>query len=156
MAARVFLFVPLLFAACGTVRDWRELRTEPMTLGECFDGIEHVAQREFVSDGAVSDRGLGIWQSRWRQRMLERNFPGRFRLRVEVMLDEGTTATGWPIRYVVEQERVDDLRRSLQPREEDWSSTGQDKEKEALLGERLVRRLAPKSTAIPVTRRPGT
>jgi hypothetical protein len=88
--------------------------------------------------------------------MLERSFPGRYRLRVEVLLDERSAATGWPVRYVVEQEKVEDLRRSLDPREEDWSSTGQDKEKEVLLGERLVRRLAPKSTAIPTARRSGT
>jgi hypothetical protein len=40
---------------------------------------------------------------------------------------------------------VKDLGRSRQPREEDWSDDGQDREKESILGEKLVRRLAPKA-----------
>jgi hypothetical protein len=155
MIRRCFPFVPLLFAACGTVRDWRELKTEPMTFADCYDGIVHVASRDLSTDASVSDRGLGIWQSRWRAKGFERNFTGRYRLRVEVLVDEGTAKDGWPIRYVVEQQKVEDLRRSMDPREEDWEDAGQDREAEAILGERLLRRLAPKATAIPM-RRPAS
>lgn len=145
MLARTLWSFPLLFAACGTVHDWRELRSDPMPIGQCFDGIVEMASTEFVVDQSVTDRGEGIYQSRWKVRVLPNRHAARNRLRVEVLLDEGSAATGWPLRFVVEQEAVDDLRRDLEPREEDWSSDGQDKEKETLFGERLLRRLAPKS-----------
>ena len=128
------------------MRDWRELKTAPMTLGECMDGVVHVAKGAgFMSDDSVTDRGMGIWQSRWRGRVMRPSGnPARYRLYLEVLVEEGSAADGWPIRYTVDQEKVDDLRRSIEPREEDWSSTSQDSETEAILGEAFVRRLAPK------------
>jgi hypothetical protein len=146
MRARCLSFVPFLFASCGLVREWRELQTAPMTIGECFDGINFVATGAgFASDGSVTDRGLGTWQSRWRFRVLRPSGrPARYRVHAEILVDEGSAAKGWPIRFAVDQEKVEDLRRSMDPREEDWSPDGQDKETEATLGEALVRRLAPK------------
>lgn len=146
MPPRAVLFLPLLLsAACGTVRDWRELRSGPMSYGECFDGLVHVANGAgFTADGSATDRGLGIWQSRWRFRTLPPvGRPARYRLYAEILVDEGSPATGWPIRFAVDQQQVTDLRRSIDPREEDWSKAGQDRETEAILGEALVRRLAP-------------
>ncbi|MBX3463888.1 MAG: hypothetical protein KF830_12020 [Planctomycetes bacterium] len=145
-AARV---VPLLlsFAACGTITDWRELRSAPMKYADCYDGLVFIAQRDgFSADSLACDRGLGTWQSRWRERQIGLGRPGRYRLRAEVLIDEGSDQAGWPIRYVIEQQKVKDLRQSLQPQEGDWSPDGQDREREAILGEKLVRRLAPKST----------
>jgi hypothetical protein len=157
MVSRCFVCLLLfLFASCGAIRDWRELRTDPMPIGECYDGIVFVVAKDLVSDTSVSDRGLGIWQSRWRTRYLERNQVARARLRVEIDIDEGSAKAGWPIRYIVEQEKVKDLRRDLDPREEDWSSMEQDKEAEVLIGERLVRKLAPKSLAAPQQERPAS
>lgn len=116
-----------------------------MTFGECYDGLEFIATHDgFGRDTLTSDRGLGTWQSRWRERELGLGRPGRYRLRAEILIDEGSTQTGWPIRYAIDQEKVKDLARSRQPREEDWSTDGQDREREAILGEKLVRRLAPK------------
>jgi len=136
----------LSFAACGTVTDWRELKSAPMTFGACYDGLTFIATRDgFQIDTLASDRGIGTWQSRWRERQLGLNRPGRYRLRAEVMIEEGSTEAGWPIRYAVEQQQVKDLGRSRQPREEDWSGDGQDRERETIFGEKLVRRLAPKA-----------
>jgi hypothetical protein len=148
MSARCWSLFPLLFVACGTVHDWRELRTDPMTLAEAYEGIAFVASGDgFLNDASVSDRGLGTWQSRWKQRTLENRHPGRFRLRAEVLLDQGSAANGWPIRYAILQQTVKDLRRSVTPQEDDWSNNGQDREREAILGEKLFRRLAPKGMA---------
>jgi hypothetical protein len=143
MRACCLLVLPFLFTSCGLLRSWRELDTSPMTYGECFDGVEHVAKGAgFTSDGSVTDRGLGIWQSRWRYRVLPPvGRPARYRLYLEVLVDEGSPQKGWPIRYAVDQEHVEDLRRSVEPREQDWSVTDQDKETEAILGEMLSRRL---------------
>ena len=146
-SARSLLSIPVLFAlcACGTISDWREARSAPMTFGDCFDGLIAIANTSgFTADVSACDRGNGLWQSRWRTRQLERFGYGRYRLRAEVLIDEGSAKTGWPIRYVVEQQRVKDLRNTLDPAEGDWSNDGQDRETEAVFGEKLVRRLCPK------------
>ncbi len=152
MLARCLPLFLLLFTSCMHVRDWRELRTEPMPIGQCYEGLDYIAAAVgFVSDASVSDRGEGIWQSRWRGRVLDdpKRHPARFRLVAEIELDRGSPTTGWPIRFVVEQQWIEDLRKSLNPKEDDWSWKGQDKEAEAILGERLLRRLAPKAVEIP-------
>ena len=150
MFARCWSLFPLLFVACGTVHDWRELRTEPMPIGSAYEGLAFVASGDgFAVDNSKSDRGLGIWQSRWRPRVLDDRHPGRYRLRAEILVDEGSAQTGWPIRYAVEQEKVKDLRKSVSPQEDDWSRNGQDQEREAILGEKLLRRLAPKAVVVP-------
>ena len=154
MSARTMCLFPLLLAACGTVRDWREMRSDPMPIGQCFDGIVEIAGTEFLADVSGTDRGEGLYLSRWRQRVLPNRHPARNRLRLEVLLDEGSAATGWPIRYYIEQETVDDLRRDRDPREEDWSADGQDSEKEVLFGERLLRRIAPQAARAAAPVRP--
>ena len=143
------LLVPLsfVFAGCEVVTNWREIETDPMTFGECYDGLVFIATRDgFTADPMKCDRGVGTWESRWRERQIGLGRPGRFRLRAEVLIDEGTPKEGWPIRFAIDQEKVKDLRKSMQPQEEDWSDDGQDTEREAILGEKLVRRLAPKAT----------
>ena len=144
-----------LLASCSSVRDWRELETEPMSLGQVWNGFTQIAtaRNGWRVDESVTDRGNGLWQSRWKKREMERNFPIRNRLKLEIFLDEGSREKGWLIRYVIEQEKCNDLRRHSNPQEDDWSPDGQDTEGEAILGERLVRRLAPKSVQMP--RRPG-
>jgi len=139
------LFSLFSTSACGTVSDWRELKSAPMAFGDCYAGLIYVANHHgFAPDVSVCDRGLGLWQSRWRLRQLGLNRPGRYRLRAEVMIDEGSTTAGWPIRYVIEQQKVKDLRHSTDPTEDDWSDDYQDRENEAIFGEKLARRLSPK------------
>ena len=139
------LMLPLL-PACGIVRDWRELRTDPMTLGEAYEGLQHIVTKNgYRVDAAASDRGNGTLHTRWRERVLPNRHRARFRVQAEFLIDEGTSAGGWPLRYIIEQQTIKDLRRDVDPREEDWSSAGQDSEGEAILGEQLLRRLAPKA-----------
>jgi len=150
------LFLFSLLASCGTVRDWRELQTEPMSLGEVWTGFTQIATARdgWRVDESATDRGNGYWQSRWKKREMERNFPIRNRLKMEIFVDDGSREEGWLIRYVIEQEKCKDLRRHADPQEDDWSPDGQDSEGEAILGERLVRRLAPRSVQIPERRQP--
>lgn len=134
-----------LFAACGTIIDWREIKSDPMPLAECYDGFVYIADKDgFAADTAACDRGLGTWQSRWRQRQIGLGRAGRYRLRAEILIDEGSTEHGWTIRYAIEQEKVKDLRHSLDPGPSDWSPDGQWGERESLLGEKLARRLTVK------------
>lgn len=139
------LLLLLVVPACGTIHEWCELKSAPMTFGECYDGISFVAKNGgFAADVPKCDRGNGTFQSRWRYRQLGLGRPGRYRLIAEVLLDEGSSKDGWPIRYVVEQQKVKDLRNSMEPTENDWSDDGQDRESETIFGEKLSRRLAPK------------
>lgn len=116
-----------------------------MTIGECYDGIVYIATHDgFRPDAATTDRGYGVWQSRWRERQLGLNRPGRYRLCAEVLVDEGSPEKGWPVRYVIEQQKVKDLQHSRNPVEDDWSGDGQDQEREVLFGEKLIRRIGPK------------
>ncbi|MFK7741649.1 MAG: hypothetical protein AB8H80_15130 [Planctomycetota bacterium] len=144
------LLVSAAMTSCGTVRSWRELKTEPMSIGAAWNGFVQIvtARDGWLSDQSVTDQGLGIWQSRWKKREMERNFPIRNRFYAEFLLDEGSREDGWLIRYYVEQEKCKDLRRHAAPSEEDWSKDGQDQEAETILGQRLIRRLAPKSVEV--------
>jgi hypothetical protein len=139
-------FLLLLANACTTVTDWRELQSAPMTLGECYDGLAFIAQNDgFAPDVSTCDRGNGIWQSRWRMRQVGLNRPGRYRLRAEIIIEEGSKEKGWPLRFAIDQQKVKDLRRSNDPTEDDWSDAGQDGEREAIFGDKLARRLAVKT-----------
>ncbi len=118
------------------------MKSAPMKFGECYDGLVFIANRDgFSPDSLACDRGNGVWQSRWRERQIGLGRPGRYRLRAEILIDEGSAADGWPVRYAIEQQKVKDLRQSLQPQERDWSPDGQDREREVIFGEKLVRRL---------------
>lgn len=146
-SVRRWFSLPLLLAAaaCGTVSDWQEVKSAPMPVGEAYEALIRAANsRGYAPDVPNCDRGDGKWQSRWRQRIQDDRHPGRYRLRAEILLDEGSPQQGWPIRFVIEQQKVKDLRRSLDPTEDDWSSDGQDQEAEAIFAEMLTRRISPK------------
>ena len=106
-----------LLASCGTFRNWRELQTEPMSLGEAWQGwVDIVTSRDgWVVDHSATDRGNGLWQSRWKRREIDRNFPVRSRLCMEILVDDGSRNDGWIVRYVIEQEICEDLRRHQDP-----------------------------------------
>lgn len=146
-SVRLLFLVPLLFASCGVVHNWNEIETAPMSLADCYDSVEFIAVSpgRLRPDTGVCDRGLGIWQSRWRERTLGRFGKGRYRLKAEILIDEGSRTDGWTVRYVVEQQRVEDPRRRDEPTEDDWANDGQDREAEANFGERFRRRVGVKS-----------
>jgi hypothetical protein len=134
-------FLPFVFASCGTVYHWQEIQTQPMTIGAVYDAVEFIAGGAGFASAPECDRGLGIWTSRWRPRSLQLGRPGRFRLKVEILVDKGSAKDGWLIRYLVEQEKVKDLKKSKNPEEKDWSNDGQYQEREATFGDALERRL---------------
>lgn len=146
MKSARWLLLPLsCLAACGTAREWNEMKTAPMTFADVYDGVAFVATTGgMLPDSPNCDRGNGTWQSRWKTRSLEIFGLGRYRLRTEVLLDEGSAKDGWTVRYVVDAEMVKDARRRRDPKDEDWSDAGQDREAEALFAERLQRRIGRK------------
>ncbi|MCA8976910.1 MAG: hypothetical protein KDC98_19460 [Planctomycetes bacterium] len=145
-SARLSLLALLTFTSCGVVHEWNEVQSVPMTLADCYDGIVDTATTVgLVPDISVCDRGLAIWQSKWREVSLRPFGLGRFRLRAEVLLEEGSAERGWVVQFAFEREKVGDPRRERSPIEEDWQADGQDREKEALFGERLRRRVGVKT-----------
>lgn len=72
--------------------------------------------------------------SRWREVTPGFGQSMRQRVRAELVEQKGEgDAVVWQVRLCVERERVKDLAHSLQPREEDWSSDGQDQELEQII-----------------------
>jgi len=129
-------------ASCGTVYNWREVRSGPATQAEVYDAVEYLARTDgFQRSEGECDRGLAVWASRWRYRQIGLGRPGRYKLRAEVLLENGSKEEGWVVRYIIEQQKVKDLGRSLDPAETDWSNDGQDGEREFLFGQRLQMRL---------------
>lgn len=149
MRASLLLVSALPFlASCGTVHDWKELETAPMTYGECYEGLLFIAKNDgFAVDVHGSDRGMGTLQSKWRMRQLSLGRPGRYRLVAEIDVDKGSAQAGWLVRFAIEQQLVKDLRRSNTPEEKDWSKNGQDGEREAIFGEKLQRRIGKPVTS---------
>lgn len=141
------LLLSLGAASCGTARNWSEVRVQSLTFADVYSGIETIAKPEYLPSKDC-DRGLGIWQSRWREVLpgLGQR-PFRFRLRAEI-IEGGSRETGWVVRYIVEQQKVKDLGKFHDNvTEKDWSPNGQDSEREKTFGDRLQRHYT--------SRRPG-
>lgn len=135
------LLLPLLLMACGTARDWREVAVGPTTFANTYQGITRSASADgYLASGPDCDAGLGIYQSRWRHKNLGLGRPGRFRLRAEIQ-EGGSAEQGWTVRFYIEQQKVKDLGKSMNPGENDWSWDGQDTERERVFGEVLRRNL---------------
>ena len=141
----LLLPVLLLLASCGTLHDWQEVKTEKIAQAELFDAIEHIALKNgYTPDVGETDRGLGVFVSRWRRSHQWVGRPLRYRLVVEVDLEEPTQEGGYFVRYAVERQKVGNPSRSMDPREEDWSDDGQESEAEYLFGTSLQLRLTGK------------
>ncbi len=140
----------LLLASCGTQREFREVTVGPAKFREVYDAIDHVARTDgFLLDGGESDAGFGIWQSRWRNVTLRLGRSGRYRLRAEIQDDKDLRKDHFQVLYCVEKQEVKDLSRADRHTEDDWSSTGQDADREEIFRERLVRQLVRPGTPRP-------
>ena len=125
-------------SACGTRRDFVELRAGERTFGEVWGAVDRVASTDgFRQDTAASDRGLGIYQTRWDRRVLGLGRSGRRRLHCEIVPDR-ENEDGLMVRFYVEQQRVQDLGMST-PTEKDWDDAGQDGVYQNIFVERLAR-----------------
>ncbi len=139
---RLFALCTLLgLAACHTGPDWQEMPVSKLPMARIYNALETSAQTEgYTPSQPDCDRGLGRYQSRWRQRAGFLGHPCRFRLRAEIE-PGGKIVDGWLVRWCVEQEQVKDLTKSAAPARDDWSKDGQDVEREAILGELLRKQL---------------
>lgn len=135
----------LVLPACGTYHRWQEIETAPMPQAELFDAIEYIAVKNgYTPDIGECDRGLGHYQSRWRQSHQWVGRPVRYRLMVDVDYENLLPNDGYLVRYAVERQKIGNPARSMDPREEDWSNDGQEAEAEYLFGTSLQLRLTGK------------
>ena len=138
---RSLLSLALCLATACSWTSYRELETIPLSKGQVWRGISEVASTGgWPSDPAVTDEGLGIYQSRWRTRVLALGHAGRTRLRVEVE-PRSDPGEGWVVYYYIEQQLVDDPTRVFNPVESDWQDDGQDVQQEEIFVARLRIRL---------------
>jgi hypothetical protein len=131
----------LATGACSTARKWQEMTVGGLNFAQVYDTVESTARTQgFTPSPADCDRGLGTFQTRWREHQIGLDRPGRFRLVVTID-DRESASKGWLVRWYIEQEKVKDLSRGQRPRDSDWSGDGQDGEREYLFGEQLRRSL---------------
>ncbi len=131
----------LCLATACSFTSYREIETIPLTKGQVWQGISEVANTGgWPSDPAVTDEGLGIYQSRWRIRTRRLGHAGRLRLRVEIE-PISDPEKGWTVSYYIEQQLVDDPKRSFDPVESDWRDDGRDAQREEIWVARLRIRL---------------
>ena len=125
-------------AACGTRRDFVELSAGDHKFGDIWSAVDRVATSDgFRLDVASSDRGLGVYQTRWDRRVLGLGRSGRRRLYCEIV-DDRYADDQLMVRFYVEQQHVQDLGLS-NPAEDDWDDAGQDGVYQRTFYERLSR-----------------
>ena len=131
------LLLSTVLCSCGTYRDFVELRAGERSFGEVWTAVDAVVRSDgFRPDGAVCDRGLGVYQTRWDKRVLAMGRSGRRRLHAEIGPDPDVEDQIL-VRFYVETANVPDLSLGA-PREEDWEDSGQDGAYQELFAGRLA------------------
>ena len=109
---------------------YRELDVPNKSFGDIWVGMQHVTRRlGYAADRGETDRGRRVFQSTWETRLMFPRGSMRYRVRAEVERIR-PNEPGWRVRCYVERQKVNNIARSLNPREEDWEPDGQDPLKE--------------------------
>lgn len=146
----LFLAGALLQGCASGLRDFREIEVRDVPFAVLWELSEESIRDGFglQMDGAATDRGQRVLQSRWRVRHGGFEPSTRTRLRVEIeSLGEQRGRDGDPgldyvVRYYAEREQVGDVAKRLHPQEEDWSAAGQDGQMEQIFDYQLRARIA--------------
>ncbi len=122
-----------------------------MPFEEIWNAVVETSSRHgFRIDERESDRGRGDFTSRWRTWTQGFGQSRRTRVRAELR-SEGQTEERmlWQVRFCVERQRVADMARSMDPREEDWSNDGQERDLEDVIEAQLRMRFGESPTRPP-------
>jgi len=137
---RCAVVLPLLLAACATpMREWRDLGERELPFEDVWNGVVETCSRHgFVIDERESDRGRGVFTSRWRTSTMGFGQSRRQRVRAELIPgSEAGARVAWQLRFCVERQTVGDMARSLDPRETDWKPDGQERGMEDIIEAQL-------------------
>jgi hypothetical protein len=140
-ACAVSLLACLAASACHTPPTWREADLGPVAFEDAWDGLVQIAAVDgFPLDQADTDRGHKVFASRWRRREIGFGRIARQRVHAEF---ERSDAQTWIVRYYVEQQKVEDLAKTMNPPDDAWESAGQDAETEQRFAAKLNMRFPP-------------
>lgn len=126
----------MLSGCASSHRDWREVTPRVVSFEDLWTAVVETATRHhFTPDSEGTDRGRGRFQSRWRVSTPGFGQSHRMRLRAELEQQPpaDTAPPVWVLRFCVERQTVPDMARSMNPREQDWSGDGQDRDTEDVL-----------------------
>lgn len=131
------LLLALVLAACSTPR-YTMLEVGPLNKAEVWRGMTGVAASAQYPPGPGTDQGLLIFESRWRNTVLQDRHPGRRRLYMDAQPLSGFEHR-WVVRYYVEQQKVRERGLLYARSEADWSSDGQNTLEEEEIARKLSR-----------------
>ncbi len=123
--------------SCGTSWEWQEVNAGEMAFEDVWVAMVDVAQVDgYPIDQATTDRGMKIFQSRWRT--IELPFRQGSRKRVHAEFEQ--REKDWWVLFYVERQKITDIDQTFDPEEDAWSGDGQDTETERRFGVKLARR----------------
>jgi hypothetical protein len=138
------LLLPLFAVACKAPNRWTPV-TVDRPFGELWDGFVAIAERQgYIMDRRGSDRGLREFVSHWRESPAPFGMSNRTRLHgrfTRPQADEaGEDVPGWKLEFYVQRQAVTNMKPGFEPKETDWSDSGQDQTREdVLLGQLRLR-----------------
>lgn len=117
-----------LLAACAVPPRWRDLGERAVPFETAWNAVVETSGRHgFSANDRDTDRGRGVFCSRWRS--TTQGFGESRRLRVRAELERGQVVEAqlaWRVRFCVERQAVPNMARSMNPRESDWEADGQE------------------------------
>ncbi len=117
------LLTCLLTSCFGSSFAYREVEVPDMASGVVWSrAVQAVKRHGYKTDVAATDKGLLVYQSRWKGAAGAFRRAERRRMRMEIEHQEGGVNL---LRFYVERQVIDDMGRNLRPREEDWQAAGQ-------------------------------
>jgi len=141
----------VLLSSCGVVFQYQEVELGPQPFDDVWDAVVEVAAADgYPEDPAGTDRGLRIFESRWRTQAV----PFRLgsvhrgaRRRVHAEFEQDPDDRSWLVRFYVERQVIGDMTESLNPSEEHWTEGGQDAETERRMRVKLRSRFQVRSVS---------
>lgn len=136
---RVSLLVGLSALCSCSTWNWQEVNAGPLAFEDVWGAVEDVAQVDgYPVDQAATDRGLKVFQTRWRTRELP--FRMGQRKRVHAEFEQRDEKDDWWVLFYVEQQKISDIDQTFDPEEDAWSSNGQDTDTERRFAVKLADR----------------
>jgi len=117
---------------------WRSVDAGPVPFEDAWEGFEQVAKIDgFAEDPADTDRGMRLFVSKWRTRVLP--FGEGRRRRVHAEFEQLAETGHWLIRFAVQLQELDGHEYSSRedPPEDAWGNLGQDSDIEDRFGAKL-------------------
>lgn len=129
------LLAVLLLTFCGCAgygAEIREFQVRNHAADDIFQKIvSYASSRGLIQDPKQTDLSRRLFVSRWRgggAPIMGRDGGRRDRLHAEVVRDR--SRAGWMILYYFERQRIGEIGRGLQPKDDDWEAAGQNGSKE--------------------------